>query len=210
MIEFIELAKQCAPMVNVQTMTAFVRTESGFNPFAIGINGGAARLNRQPLSYEEAVMIGRKLDEQGYDWDAGYGQVNRRNFGRFGLTVESVFLPCTNLRVSALIVEDCYKRALPRFGSKQQALRGAMSCYNTGNFAKGFLSNKGRTSYVDKVVGNAVGPGVRGAMPAVRMVAAPKERAPMRPPASESSHLVRTPPNESVDQANAASTALVF
>lgn len=184
-MEFVDLARQCAPMVHVQTMSAFVRTESGYNPFAIGVVGG--RLARQPRSHAEAVATARSLEQQGYNWSGGYGQVNRGNFKRFGLTLETVFEPCRNLRVSGSILQECFERALPRFPSAQHALRGAMSCYYSGNFQTGFRPDfKGQPSYVDKVVGNALGGRVKGAIPVSRTAAAPKERAPLRSPVSDS------------------------
>ena len=51
--DFITLAQQCAPLVSPVTMAAIVRTESGFNPYAIGVVRG--RLVRQPASLVEAV-----------------------------------------------------------------------------------------------------------------------------------------------------------
>ena len=48
-MDFVSLAMQCAPMVAPLTMAAIVKTESGFNPLAIGVNGGA-RLVRQKES----------------------------------------------------------------------------------------------------------------------------------------------------------------
>ncbi|EGC99197.1 lytic transglycosylase catalytic, partial [Burkholderia sp. TJI49] len=43
---FAQLARACAPNVDPETLAALVRTESGFNPYAIGVVGG--HLTRQP------------------------------------------------------------------------------------------------------------------------------------------------------------------
>ncbi|KFA29347.1 lytic transglycosylase, partial [Xanthomonas vasicola pv. vasculorum NCPPB 1326] len=40
LLEFMDLAQQCAPTVAPQTMAALVQVESGFNPYAIGVGGG--------------------------------------------------------------------------------------------------------------------------------------------------------------------------
>jgi type IV secretion system protein VirB1 len=155
-VDFLVLAQHCAPMVHPQTMTALVRTESGFNPFAIGVVGG--RLVRQPRTLAEAVATARSLEQQGYNWSGGYGQVNRNNFRKYGVTVETVFEPCRNLQVSGQILAECFVRARARFGGEQPALRGAFSCYYSGNFSTGFRPDfKGQPSYVNKVEGNAVG-----------------------------------------------------
>ncbi|MBD3991081.1 transglycosylase SLT domain-containing protein, partial [Xanthomonas citri pv. citri] len=50
MLEFMDLAQQCAPTVAPQTMAALVQVESGFNPYAIGVVDG--RLARQPVNLE--------------------------------------------------------------------------------------------------------------------------------------------------------------
>lgn len=197
-MEFVDLATQCAPMVHVQTMTALVRTESGFNPYAIGVVNG--RLVRQPRSLAEAVSTAESLERQGYNWSGGYGQVNRGNFKKYGLTLQTVFEPCRNLRVSGLILAECFAGALAKFPSQQHALRGSFSCYYSGNYSTGFRPDfKGQPSYVDKVVGNSTNGGVKGAIPVYRTVAAPKERAP-----------VRTPDRESPLSADAPKSALVF
>ena len=53
--DFGELAKRCAPEVSEDTLRALVRTESSFNPYAIGIVGGGSR---QPKAFHEALAIG--------------------------------------------------------------------------------------------------------------------------------------------------------
>ena len=53
-MDFINLAQECAPLVAPQTMAAIVKTESQFQPLAIGINN-RAQLAHQPNSKEEAI-----------------------------------------------------------------------------------------------------------------------------------------------------------
>ena len=77
-MDFVSLAMQCAPMVAPLTMAAIVKTESGFNPLAIGVNGGA-RLVRQAETVAEAVVTAKWLLERGYNIDLGLGQVNSNN-----------------------------------------------------------------------------------------------------------------------------------
>ena len=60
MIDFVVLAQQCAPQVDVNIASAIVKSESSFNPFAIGVNR-AAGLKKQPTSYEEAVSVAKRL-----------------------------------------------------------------------------------------------------------------------------------------------------
>lgn len=145
---FATLAATCAPHVDRLTLEALVRTESAYNPYAIGVVGG--RLRRQPATLEEAVATARSLERQGYNFSVGLGQVNRYNLARFGETIETAFDACRNLRAGGTILAECFARSLPRYGDQQQALRAALSCYYSGNFETGF-----RHGYVQKVVANA-------------------------------------------------------
>src|SRR5271163_2302233 len=76
-LDFVALAQQCAPQVSPVTMAAIVRTESGFNPYAIGVANG--RLVRQPASLDEAVSTARALAAGGWNFSAGLAQVNHAN-----------------------------------------------------------------------------------------------------------------------------------
>jgi type IV secretion system protein VirB1 len=155
-IDFIDLAQQCAPMIHVQTMRGLVKTESGFNPFAIGVVNG--RLERQPRNLSEAVATVKILEAKGYNYSVGYAQVNRSNFKRYGLTTTSAFQPCANLRAGGLILSSCFVSAKGKFNSDQAALRAALSCYYSGNFTTGLRPDfAGQPSYVEKVVSNATG-----------------------------------------------------
>jgi type IV secretion system protein VirB1 len=148
-MDFLALAQQCAPLVAPQTMAAIVRTESGFRPLAIGVNGGG-RLVRQPETVEEAVVTAKWLIQSGYNIDMGLGQVNSSNLRRTGLTVEDAFDPCKNLAASAMILHGNYKDASRKIVGEQAALNAAISAYNTGNFTAGFSNG-----YVQRVVNNA-------------------------------------------------------
>lgn len=178
-MEFVDLAMQCAPMVHVQTMTGLVKTESAFNPFAIGVVNG--RLARQPRSLAEAVATVRSLEAQGYNYSVGYSQVNKTNFKKYGLTHVTAFEPCANLRAGGSILAACFASAKRKFSSEQGALQAALSCYYSGNFRTGFKQDfKGQPSYVNKVIANATGRSSRVAIPVYRTETAPKGRAGVR------------------------------
>lgn len=187
MIEFALLAQECAPHVHVSTLAAVVRQESGGNPFAIGVNG-EVRLPRQPRGKAEAVATAEWLKAHGYDFDAGIGQINVRNLGWLGMSIEDLFDPCANLKGAATVLGDCYRRAVPKYGEGQPALRAALSCYNTGNFSKGFTNG-----YVMKVAANAALP-----VPALTPFAQnPREPVKLRPSA------LSLPANRQAGTANA-------
>ena len=149
MLDFLLLAQQCAPLVAPETMRAIVKTESGFNPLSIGVNGGA-RLVRQPASKAEAVVTAQWLIEQGYNIDLGLGQVNSTNLSKVGLSIEDSFDSCKNIAAAATILYGNYKAAKAKVVDDQEALHSALSAYNTGSFTKGFANG-----YVQRVINNA-------------------------------------------------------
>lgn len=150
---FLALALACAPQVHPQTAHAIVSVESGFNPHAIGVVGGA--LERQPRSRAEALVTIGALRAAGWNYSVGLGQINVANFARLGLTAEAALDPCTNLAALQAVLDECYDRARQGAGP-QVALRRALSCYYSGNFSTGV-----RHGYVRRVVAAAR----RGAVP---------------------------------------------
>ncbi|WP_144157025.1 lytic transglycosylase domain-containing protein [Paraburkholderia sp. BCC1885] len=147
-VDFSMLARQCAPQVAPMTLAAIVRTESGFNPYAIGVVGG--RLVRQPASAAEAVATARELERQGWNYSVGLAQVNRSNFSRYGLGPDTAFEPCRNVAAGVAILAGCFAKARTRSRDSQVALRNSLSCYTAGDFVTGY-----RTGYVQRVVDNA-------------------------------------------------------
>lgn len=147
------LAQQCSPDVNPKTMAALVKSESGGNPYAIGVVG--MHLERQPDNLDEAIQTARSLLAKGENISVGLGQINHRNFDVYGLTVESAFDACINLGVSSKILGDCYRRASKKFGEGQAALQAAFSCYYSNNFTTGFVAEGDKQdSYVKKIAIN--------------------------------------------------------
>lgn len=155
MIDFTDLANQCANQLPIEVIYAIVKTESGFNPFAIGIVGG--RLSRQPRNMTEAQATARALDHAGLNYSVGLAQINRANFSWQNLTIETAFEPCKNLAAAQRIFKNCYDRASQRFSSKKQTLDAAYSCYFSGNFVTGFQTNSRGESYVSVIAQNTPG-----------------------------------------------------
>ncbi|MGK7247425.1 transglycosylase SLT domain-containing protein [Buttiauxella agrestis] len=75
---FLALAMQCAPDVAPDTLARIVKTESGFNPWAIGVVGKP--LKRQPQTKEEAIAAVRQLDKDSANFSIGLAQINRQYF----------------------------------------------------------------------------------------------------------------------------------
>jgi type IV secretion system protein VirB1 len=135
----------CAPNVHPDTAMRIIHHESGSNPYAIGING-PWKLSRQPSNKEQAIATAQMLINAGVSIDMGYSGINSKNLQRFGLTTETVFDPCQNVRAMEKHLSDSYARAVKRHGPGQMALRETLSEYNTGNPINGQ-----RNGYVDKV-----------------------------------------------------------
>jgi type IV secretion system protein VirB1 len=144
------LVAQCAPTVAPETLLPLVQVESRFNPLAIGVNS-APRINVIPSSVDDAVAKATALIDVGRNIDLGLAQINSRNLGWLGLSLEQAFDPCTNLAAAARILQDGYARGDPPHVGEQAALRTALSLYNTGHPLHGFTNG-----YVDKVTTAAI------------------------------------------------------
>lgn len=132
-------ALACPEMaVSMDVMKHVVQVESSRNPYAIGVVGGA--LARQPQRLDEAVATARMLEQNGYNFSLGLGQVNRYNLAKYGLdSYEKAFETCPNLQAASRILAECHSRSGGDWGK-------SFSCYYSGNFTTGF-----RHGYVDKV-----------------------------------------------------------
>jgi type IV secretion system protein VirB1 len=148
--ELAALALSCAPNIHPVTLNALISHESRVQQYAIGVNRKGKHLQQQPRTLTEATEAAQRLIDQGIDFDAGLGQINVRNWAWLGLDTETVFDPCRNLAAAQTVLSGCYARALPTHEDPQQALRAALSCYNTGNFKRGFTNG-----YVGKVLTQA-------------------------------------------------------
>lgn len=145
---FKELALRCAPSVAPDTLEALVKTESSFNPFAIGVVGGSVK---QPKNLQDAILIVTRLVAEKRNFSVGLGQVNQANFSSLGLTAEELFEPCTNLKASAQILSKCYARMSKKGLGEAQALSDALSCYYSGNDVTGY-----KHGYVHRVTQNSI------------------------------------------------------
>lgn len=137
------LLQSCAPSVAPATMLAIIQVESEADPYRIGVNSGSA-LSRQPTNSADAIATARGLLRRGANFDAGLMQINSANFTRLGVSPETIFDPCTNLRAGARVLADNYARA--RNAGVSDPLRAALSEYNTGSRKRGLTNG-----YVGKV-----------------------------------------------------------
>lgn len=144
--QMLALAAQCAPGVAPETLLSVVQVESGFDPLAIGVNG-KPRITVNAATRTEAASKTSALIAAGRSVDLGLAQINSRNLAWLGLTVEDAFDPCRNLAAAARVLRGGYDVDQASIVGEQQALRVALSRYNTGDAARGFDNG-----YVAKVV----------------------------------------------------------
>lgn len=157
-MDFYALAQQCQGHFNEKEVIASIaRTESSFNPYAIGVVGGSIK---QPRNLQEAILAVRALRARGANFSVGLMQVNQSNFAKYGLNESNMFDPCSNIRAGASIFRNCFDRASQVYGSKysyDSKLKFASSCYYSGNFSTGFrVDFRGQPPYVAKFFNNLV------------------------------------------------------
>lgn len=147
---FEALIPVCAPDVAPNTIAQIIRVESSGDPLAINVNG----LNKiiKVSSQKEAADLTRHYMDKGHTVDVGLMQINSSNFARLGYSrerIEELFEPCANITAGSQILKDFYVKSREAHPDDQQALKGAISAYNTGSFTRG-VSN----GYVGKVYDN--------------------------------------------------------
>lgn len=145
------LALECAPNVTQETMQALIYHESSGNPYSIGVV--SAPLVEQPKTKEEAIQTANALIAAGENISLGLGQINYKNFKVLGLTVETAFDYCPNIKAADEILSACFTRANNDGHKDQEALKAALSCYYSNNFRTGQIKEKqfGDTSYVERI-----------------------------------------------------------
>ncbi len=187
----LKLARTCASGVAPETLLSVVKTESGFNPLAIGDN--TDRRSYAPATLPDAVALATRLVAAGHSLDLGIAQINTEagHLQARGLPLSAVFDACTGLRVGSEVLTDCYRRA---FGVEQARLRQALSCYNTGTLNRG----AGYAARVWRTAAHVV-PAIQlaGDAPPAQTPANPEEAvapAPRRPPPRLEDALHATPP----------------
>jgi type IV secretion system protein VirB1 len=151
--QFHELGKACIPDSDPLTITALVRTESNFHPYALSLNypeklakrfgyaSGRVYLKHQPRTEEEALRWAHELLGKGATLSVGLMQVNTQS--RYPIAM--LLRPCQNLRIGWEIFQQKYGQAATIAGPGQKALRMAISSYNAGSITLGFQNGYVRT-----------------------------------------------------------------
>lgn len=141
------------PYAHRSVMTAIVKVESGGNPWAININSkNGQRLLYPAKSLEQAQAWVRWFVANNYNIDIGIAQINIKNIQKQGLNPVSFLEPCTNLKMAGQILKANYVSASKNSTSSDDAVKKAISAYNTGNYRSGFTNG-----YVGKVMAKYYG-----------------------------------------------------
>jgi len=134
----IALSGQCAATVAPGTTLSFAWAESGLDPLAIHDNADGR--SYRPASKAEAVAIASRLIAAGHSIDAGFMQVNSRNFGWLGLSISNAFELCPSIQAGARVLHTGYDPCMDAGGEAQACLQIAASTYNTGSPTRGFVN----------------------------------------------------------------------
>ncbi|QKK33445.1 lytic transglycosylase domain-containing protein (plasmid) [Rhizobium indicum] len=127
-VAFVDLAQNCAPMVEIRTLAAVISLESGFKPFAIRINSGAP-LERQPASKAEAIELATSLVADRQDVQIGLGGIGLDELRRLKLSISDAFDPCLNLKATATLLDGYYRLALRAGADAMQAEKVMLQSY---------------------------------------------------------------------------------
>lgn len=139
-MDYVAVAQHCAPRIDTALVVRLVRRESGFNAFAIGLDGRAV-LKPQPTSFDAAVQAAERLIQQGVKFSAGPAQLHIDNIRRLGLTWRQVFHPCTNISIGEGIFLDFHRKALAAGYRGDEAVYAALRGYNSGNINAAISNN---------------------------------------------------------------------
>lgn len=141
------------PYAHKSIMTAIVKVESGGNPWAININSKTGqRLLYQAKTLEQAQAWVRWFVANNYNIDIGLAQINIKNIQKQKLDPTDFLEPCTNLKMAGQILKANYVSASKTSTNSDDAVKKAISAYNTGNFRSGYSNG-----YVGKVMAKYYG-----------------------------------------------------
>ncbi|MFS2180019.1 type IV secretion system protein VirB1 [Rhizobium pisi] len=127
-VAFMDLAQNCAPMVEIRTLAAVISLESGFKPFAIRINSGPP-LEPQPTSKAEAIELATSLVADQQDIQIGLGGIGETELRRLKLSISDAFDPCQNLKATATLLDGYYRLALRAGADAIQAEKVMLQSY---------------------------------------------------------------------------------
>ncbi len=141
---FLALALQCSPPVAPDTLLAVARQESGLHAWLLRDN--TTKEVFEGRDFAQTADTAERFIAAGHSVDLGMMQINSRNLAFLGLSVAEVLEPCGNVAAGGRVLTEAYAVASRRLGPGVEALRIALSRYNTGDDQAGL-----QNGYVGRV-----------------------------------------------------------
>jgi type IV secretion system protein VirB1 len=131
-MDLLSLAILCGPWVAPATTLSVIGVESGGHPLAIHDN--TDRMSYWPRSAREAQRLAGALIRARHSLDLGLMQINYDAwFKATGVRLDAAFDPCLNIGFGTTILSAAYARESALRVSPAQALKQALSVYNSGD-----------------------------------------------------------------------------
>ena len=134
----VALLASCSIDVSTHILQPLIQLESGYNPYAVGVVGSSVR---QPRSLHDFIQTISDLNNKNKNYSIGLAQINIKNLQRFKIPVLDAVEPCNNIKLSSVILKECYK--------KYNDIGKMLSCYYSGNGDAGFRRDF-NNSYVER------------------------------------------------------------
>jgi type IV secretion system protein VirB1 len=131
-MDLLTLALVCGPMVAPSTTLRVIEVESAGQSYAIHDNTDDR--SYAPARAAEAERLAAVLIRAGHRIDIGLMQINYEVWLKpTGIRLDQAFNPCINIGLGTTILSAAYARELGRLQSPAEALKRALSAYNSGD-----------------------------------------------------------------------------
>lgn len=129
------LISACTNGVAPATVAAIISVESAGNPLALSTNPRTTIEQADDRVTTERSVT--SLLASGANVDIGLMQINSQHLPRLQLTGPQLLDPCINIFSGTSLLREKFARARRLHADPQQALRAALSAYNTGSLTRG-------------------------------------------------------------------------
>jgi type IV secretion system protein VirB1 len=143
-LEFSELARRCAPDIQIGVIRAVAAVESHLDPLAVRDN--TAHESWAPPSLAAATVLAKERLNNGHSIDIGLMQINSGNFASLGIGVDDAFDACRSLAAARRILLTAFSEGSSE-AERQAAVLITLSRYNTGRPLAGIANG-----YADQVI----------------------------------------------------------
>ena len=136
-MDLLTLAVLCGPMVDPAMTLRVISVESAGHAFAVHDNTSGNAY--EPETAAAAVNVANSLIRAGHRIDLGLMQINYDAWLRpVGVSLAQALDPCTNIRFGTTLLSANYTHALAQSRSPSDALKRALSEYNSGSESRSY------------------------------------------------------------------------